>query len=335
MAKNAYNATNTRMHYDTGKSDADIHLEMYKGDVDTAFQYNAIFRALSAQRSTEGNSNNFRLDRLGTGTVKARKSGDTLEPTKIANDKVNILVGVSLYTQNTFDYMDTWTSPDRTAEIARNNGTKFAKLFDEAHIIQLIKASAKTAPTHLQGAFFDGIRGTVNLKANPASLAELEANAVALEAQHKAAVEVLITRDVPLQNMVTLVSPAVFSALTYHPRLLDKSFSDNNGDFGGRRVLRLNGLPIVENTCFPKETSAHPLTDVNTGADFNVSADEAKYEMLVFDKMDSLVTVTAKELHASTDDVDYLQTSFLTTVAMYTVGVRRFDKVAAIKVERA
>lgn len=57
--------------------------------------------------------------------------------------------------------------------------------------------------------------------------------------------------------------------------------------------------------------------------------------MLVFDKMDSLVTVTAKELHASTDDVDYLQTSFLTTVAMYTVGVRRFDKVAAIKVERA
>ena len=335
MANHTHADARTRIHWGKQTADSDIHLEYYSGLVDGKFQYNALFRMLSGQNSTIPDTNTYRIDRLGVGAVKARKSGETLEPTRIANSKLNITVGVSLYTQNVFDYMDVWTSPDRTAQIARDNGTLFAKLYDQAHIIQLIKARSWKAPAELKGAFHDGITGTVQLKAAPANIAEYEANAYALEAAHKAAVEELIRRDTPMDDLVTIVSPRIYSALTHHPKLIGKDFSEANGDFANRRVLKLNGVTIVESTAFPTEAiTNHVLTDTSTGSDFNVDADDIKHEMIVFSRSLSLVTVTAKELHSGATDKFEDQVSYLTTVCMYNVGVRRPDCVAALKVER-
>ena len=52
--------------------------------------------------------------------------------------------------------------------MGRNNGTSFAKAFDEAHIITLQKARSWTAPAHLKPAFNDGMSVAVTVKGGTA-----------------------------------------------------------------------------------------------------------------------------------------------------------------------
>lgn len=62
MADTIYAGNLTRPHWAGANSDTDIHLEVYQNEVDTAFQYSAIFTGLSAQRSTAERSNVYRID---------------------------------------------------------------------------------------------------------------------------------------------------------------------------------------------------------------------------------------------------------------------------------
>ena len=187
MANTAHAGNSTRIHWGGAASNTDIHLEVYKNQVDTAFQYNALFTHLSTQRTTVPNSNNYRIDRMGTSTVKSRTSGVALDDQRVASDKLNIIVEVVLYIRNPIDYQDDWTSPDRLTEMGQNNGSEFAGVFDEAHIIQLQKARSWVAPAHLKPAFNDGIEVAVALTKTATTQAALEANAIALEqAQYRA-----------------------------------------------------------------------------------------------------------------------------------------------------
>ena len=52
MADTAHAGNSTRIHWGGAASNTDIHLEVYKNQVDTAFQYNALFTNLSTQRTT-------------------------------------------------------------------------------------------------------------------------------------------------------------------------------------------------------------------------------------------------------------------------------------------
>lgn len=341
MANTAHAGNSTRIHWGGAASDTDIHLEVYKNQVDTAFQYNALFTHLSTQRTTVPNSNNYRIDRMGTSTVKSRTSGVALEDQRVASDKLNIIVEAVLYIRNPIDYQDDWTSPDRLTEMGQNNGSEFAGVFDEAHIIQLQKARSWVAPDHLKPAFNDGIEVAVNLAANATTQVALEANAIALEQAHKKAVETLITRKVPLSGMVTLVTPAVFSELTYHPKLLNADFSSNNGDFADRRVARMNGINIVECVEFPTTVGTalpgghHPLSTAANSYGFDATAADLKGEMIVFDKAKTLVTVEAKPFTSTFWDDKLNFSNVLDCYAMYTVGVRRPDTAAVVTVTRA
>ena len=341
MADTAHAGNSTRIHWGGAASNTDIHLEVYKNQVDTAFQYNALFTHLSTQRTTVPNSNNYRIDRMGTSTVKSRTSGVALEDQRVANDKLNIIVEVVLYIRNPIDYQDDWTAPDRLTEMGQNNGSEFAGVFDEAHIIQLQKARNWVAPAHLKPAFNDGIEVAVSLAANATTQAALEANAIALERAHKKAVETLITRKVPLSGMVTLVTPAVFSELTHHPKLLNADFTSNNGDFADRRVARINGINIVECVEFPNVVGTslagghHPLSTAANSYGFDATAADLKGEMIVFDKTKTLVTVEAKPFTSTFWDDKLNFSNVLDCYAMYTVGVRRPDTAAVVTVTRA
>ena len=341
MANTAHAGNSTRIHWGGAASNTDIHLEVYKNQVDTAFQYNALFTSLSTQRTTVPNSNNYRIDRMGTSTVKSRTSGVALEDQRVANDKLNIIVEVVLYIRNPIDYQDDWTSPDRLTEMGQNNGSEFAGVFDEAHIIQLQKARSWVAPAHLKPAFSDGIEVAVSLAANATTQTALEANAIALERAHKKAVETLIARKVPLGGMVTLVTPAVFSELTYHPKLLNADFSSNNGDFADRRVARINGINIVECVEFPTTVGTslpgghHQLSTAANSYGFDATAADLKGEMIVFDKTKTLVTVEAKPFTSTFWDDKLNFSNVLDCYAMYTVGVRRPDTAAVVTVTRA
>lgn len=332
MADTIYKDALTRPHWGGAASTDDIHLEIYQNEVDSRFQYQAIFLGLSSQRSVAERSNTIRIDRLGTSKVKGRQSGQALEPTPVRNDKLVITVDTVLYIRNPIDYQDDWTAPDFLSEMGQNNGSEFAETFDQAHIIQLIKGREWKAPEHLKPAFKDGIEIEVSIKPDAKTEAELEANGLMLNEAHKEGINELIKRKVPLMDMVTLVSPDVYSQILNNPKLMSREFGDTNLDgYKNRRVVVMNGIPIVECTEFP--TGA--ITDHPLGAQFNVTADEAKCQMITFSKSKTLVTVEAKPFTSRIWDDEREFCNVLDCYAMYTVGQRRPDTAVVTKITEA
>jgi hypothetical protein len=329
MANTAYFGNTTKVHMGGAGSDVDVHLEIYDGEVDTRFQYQAIFKSLSTQRSVNDKSNTYRIDRLNTSAVKGRTSGIALDSTRVTNDKLVMTVDTVLYIRNPIDYQDDWTSPDWLREMGQNNGSQFAETFDQAHLIQIIKGRTWTAPAHLKPAFSDGAEIVCNLLLTADTQAKKEANAVALAAAHKSAVDTLIKRKVPLSDIVTLMYTDEYSVLLEHPKLLNVSdYAGNEGNsYGERRVTRMNSLPIVENTEFPIAVNASHIL----GPNFNVVAADAACHVVVFSKSKTLVTVEAKPFTSRIWDDEREFCNVLDCYAMYTVGQRRPDTAVVIK----
>lgn len=325
MASTAYANNSTRAHWAGAASDTDVHLEVYKSEVDSRFEYQALFLGLSSQRSVQNQSNTYRIDRLNTSSVKGRTSGVALDPTPVRNDKMIIVVDTVLYIRNPIDYQDDWTAPDFLSEIGQNNGYEFAEIFDQAHLIQLIKGRSWTAPAHLKPAFSDGITISASLNAAPIGQQDREDDAMAINEAHRKGIDELIKRKVPLNDMVTLVSPEIYSKLLEHPKLFNRDFGNSNDDgFKQRRVVVMNGVPVVEAVEFP-DAGTHPL-----GSAYTVTADDARCRMVTFSKSKTLVTVEAQPFTARIWDDELNFANVLDCYAMYTVGNRRPDTAAVV-----
>jgi hypothetical protein len=326
MANTPYAGNSTRPMWGGANSDVDIHLEIYDNEIDSRFQYQALFLGLSTQRSVADRSNTYRIDRLNTSTVKGRQSGEALDPTAVRNDKMIIVVDTVLYIRNPIDYQDDWTAPDFLTEMGQNNGSEFAEIFDQAHLIQLIKGRNWAAPEFLKPAFHDGIEIACAQDSGDLDQSQLEANAYAINLAHKKGIDELIKRKVPLNDMVTLASTEIYSALLEHPKLFDRLFGDSNADgYKQRRVVVMNGIPVVECVEFPS-AGAHPL-----GSAYTVTADDEACRMVTFSKSKTLVTVEAQPFTSRIWDDKLNFSNVLDCYAMYTVGARRPDTAAVVK----
>lgn len=324
MANTAYTGNLTRPHWGGPNSDADIHLEVFDGALDSAFMYNAFFRSNSTFIAVNDRSNTARIDRLGSVTIKGRQSGVALDAQPIRNDKLVVVVDTVTYARTPVDYQDDWTAPDFLPTMGKNHGIEHAKLFDQSHIIQLQKSRKWIAPAHLAGAFYDGVEKTAAVV-----VGDDETTAKNIISAHAAGVQVLVERDLgqSLDEFITLVSPRVFNILLHDDRLMNVQFSSGNGDFAKRRVAYLNGTPIVESARFPKAV----ITNHVLGPSFNVDANDIACEVLIYHPNMSLVTVEAKA-HTTklwNDDLNF--SNVLDSFAMYTIGQRRPDTVVAIR----
>ena len=326
MADTPYNGNLTRPHWAGANSDVDVHLEVYQNEIDSRFQYQAMFTSLSSQRSVADRSNTYRIDRLNTSKVAGRTSGQALAPTPVRNDKLIITVDTVLYIRNPIDYQDDWTAPDFLTEMGQNNGSEFAEAFDQAHIIQLIKGRDWKAPTHLADAFGDGIEVECALTSGDLTQAELEGNAININLAHKAGVNELIKRKVPLADMVTICDVDIYSQLLEHPKLLNLDYGASNSDgYKERRVVKMNGIPVIEMTEFPAVAGAHAL-----GSAFTTTEDDVKCKMITFSKSKTLVTVEAKPFTSRIWDDELNFANVLDCYAMYTVGQRRPDTAVVV-----
>ena len=324
MADTPYVPNLTKPHWGGPNSDADIHLEVFDGALDTAFQYNAFFRSNSTFISVADRSNTARIDRLGTVVIKGRTSGVALESTAVKNDKLVIVVDTVTYARTPIDYQDDWTAPDFLPAIGKNHGTEHAKLFDTAHIIQLQKSRTWIAPAHLKPAFYDGFEKTAQLVTNDKS-----ASADAISAAHSSGIEELINRDLggSLNEFITLVSPRVFGILMESEKLVNVQYSDGNANYAQRRIAYLNGTRIVETARFPHAV----ITDHPLGVAFNVDAADIACEVLVYHPDMTLVTVEAKAHQSKVWNDDLNFANVLDSFAMYTIGQRRPDTAFAVR----
>lgn len=323
----AYNkAALTRDWYGGANADVDIHIEAYEGDVDGSFKVESLFRSmnLTTFKSVLNQSNTWRGDRIGAAVVKGRKSGETLGGERITNDKFIVTVDTTCFIRTYFDYQDDWTAPDFQAEYSAEHGTAHAKAFDQAHVIQLIKCGAFVAPAHLKGSFNNGISVTLT---GYAAQSDAELKAALIVKHHKAMLATFVKRDMgSLTELVTLMEPDCFNTLLDEKKLMNVDFADGGvgNNFAMRRVAWLNGTRVIETPRFPTAAiAAHIL-----GANFNVSAAEAKAIFIIFNPRKALVTVEAKTMTVRQwDDPKEFQ-SALDSYTMYTVGQKRPDCVA-------
>lgn len=334
MANTPYNATMSRAHWAGSNADLDIHLEAYEGDIEGSFRVESLFRSsgLTNFKTVAGRSNTWRGDRVGGATVKGRKAGEALDPTRIVNEKLLITVDTTSYIRTPIDYQDDWTAPDFQAEYSAEHGSAHAKAFDQAHLIQLIKAGSWVAPDSLKasGAFFDGISTTMTGYAAQTD-AELKANLIVKH--HKDALATFVKRDLggSLAEFVTLIEPDTFNVLLDHKKLMNVDFQGGNGDnnFAARRVGWLNGIRVIETPRFPTAAiAAHFL-----GPAFNVTADEAKARVVIFHPRKTLVTVEAQGMVARVWDDKENFANVLDSYTMYTVGLKRGDCVAVLSTD--
>ena len=334
MANTPYNATMSRAHWAGSNADLDIHLEAYEGDIEGSFRVESMFRSsgLTNFKTVAGRSNTWRGDRVGGATVKGRKAGEALDPTRIVNEKLLITVDTTSYIRTPIDYQDDWTAPDFQAEYSAEHGSAHAKAFDQAHLIQLIKAGTWVAPASLKasGAFFDGINITMT---GYAAQTDAELKADMIVKNHKDALATFVKRDLggSLAEFVTLIEPDTFNVLLDHKKLMNVDFQGGNGDnnFAARRVGWLNGIRVIETPRFPTSAiAAHFL-----GPAFNVTAAEAKARVVIFHPKKTLVTVEAQGMVARVWDDKGNFANVLDSYTMYTVGLKRGDCVAVLNTD--
>lgn len=334
MSDTPYNATMSRAHWGGTGADLDIHLEAYEGDIEGSFRVESLFRSsgLTNFKTVAGRTNTWRGDRVGGATVKGRKAGEALDSTRIVNEKLLITVDTTSYIRTPVDYQDDWTAPDFQSEYSAEHGTAHAKAFDQAHLIQLIKAGSWVAPASLKasGSFYDGILDEMT---GYAAETDAEAKADYIVQAHKNALATFVKRDLggSLGEFVTLIEPDTFNVLLDHAKLMNVEFQGGNGgnDFSQRRVAVLNGLHVIETPRFPTAAIASHFL----GPAFNVSATEANARMIVFHPRKTLVTVEAQSMVARVWDDKENFANVLDSYSMYTVGVKRGDAVAVISTD--
>lgn len=322
-----YVPNTTKPHWGGANSDIDQHLEKYDGWRDSRFLYTSQFVGLSNQKSVANETNVYRFDQLNTSEVLGRGAGEDIKAQAVTSDKVNVIVEMMMYIRNPIDYMHKWTAPDYLQDMARNNGSAFAKAFDEAHIITLLKARDYVAPAHLKPAFNDGVAVTVDIKGGTAlTTQDLEKNAEALYLAIGKIVTEMLNRDTPMEDMVCLLTVDMFEVLINHPKLINKDYVESNGDFARRRLVYAHGIPVVVNNAFPRTVKTnHILSTTQNKKAFDVTAEDLKGKIIVFDKNLSLVTVTAQPFTSRFWDNEDAMCNVLDCYSMWTVASRRQD----------
>lgn len=318
----------SRPHYAGKNADVDIHLEEHLGIVDKAFAYTSKFAPLMNIRTLRG-TNVARIDRIGNVKVGGRKSGEELAISRVVNDKWNLTVDTLLYLRHQFDNQDEWVSDlAMRKEVAELDGIELAKMFDQACLIAVAKAAALPAPTDLEDSFSPGILKQLTLTGTPAEKAEQ------LVRIHREVCEEFVDRDLGddlYSEGLTPVSAQVFSLLLEHGKLMNVEFQGVGGavnDYARARVAILNGVRVLETPRFARAAiTGHPL-----GSAFNVSAAEAKRQMLVFIPSKTLITAQVQPVTAKFWEWEEKFSWVLDTFQMYNIGARRPDTAAAVEI---
>jgi hypothetical protein len=324
----------TRPQWGGANSDVDIHIEEHLGIVDGVFETSSKLAPYTNIRTLRG-TNTARIDRIGNVDVSGRKSGEDLVISQVRSDKAILTVDTLLYTRHQFDNFDEWTSSiDIRKEVGRADGIALAKQFDVACLTQAMKCADFEAPTHLAGAFYDGIEETVTISGLPANG---EADADLLVRAHRASIEELINRDLGdavMAEGVTFVSPWVFTILLDHKKLQNVEFQGGGvgvgNNFAAGRIAVLNGIRIVETPRIPQAA----VTSSPLGSEFHLTAAQVLRQMITIIPSMSLYAAQVHPLDGKYWEWEEKFSWVLDTFQSYNIGQRRPDSVATVAITR-
>lgn len=270
------NITNSghRLGQDTGKVNP-LHIDQYGGAVESQFVKSSIMREYFTLKRIVG-TDTVTNDRIGKTSLQAVVEG--VRPSSAAPTFDNISVKVDtvvLARSNVALLHDFQAHYDVRAAVGMEHGKEIGKFFDEAFLIQGIKAAMITVGTGAgETPAPDGFQsGTV---ITLAAISD-ENDPDKLQRAVEDACASIEKKDVDLDGAVMFVPVDQYYVLLRNDKLISGDYSTGNGDYAQGTVLRSNGVRIVKTNRIPSAAKAnHFLSNGGNGNAYDVSAAEAK-----------------------------------------------------------
>ena len=259
-----------------------LHVEQYGGVVEKQIVKSSFMRQFVNIKSVKG-TDVITNNRMGKTSLQAVRKGIRPEGNGVDFDNVSVKVDTVILARNQVALLDDFqASFDVRKEVGEDHGKEIGKFFDEAFIIQGIKASlinavdADGSPVAGQIAQRQpdgwGTGNTIDLASEGD---DLDPDKLELAIQDM--VESIETQDVDIEGGVLLVSPKHYNVLLRNEKLISADYSNGNGDYSKGVVLKAMGLRIMKTNRIPKATiTGHKLSNDGNGNAYDVSADEAK-----------------------------------------------------------
>ena len=285
-----------------------LYQEQYGGEVEKRFLKASFMRQFFQFKSIRG-TDTLTNDRMGFSALQKVTRGIRPHDNSVTFDNISVKVDtIVLARTNSFLLEEFQSSLDVRKEVGTEHGREIGKFFDEAFIVQGIKACQITnrVPTKSDpatdvvdgyadvGGWEDVITagtgtpaasGDVVIRTAPEGFqgsttvqlgtAADELDPVALELAIQDMCQGIEEKDVDINEGVILVRPAQYYVLLKNDKLLNADFSDMNGDYAQGMILKSNGVRIQTTNRFPKAAdidATHYLSNAGNNNAYDVSA---------------------------------------------------------------
>lgn len=299
-------------------------IEQYGGAVDTQFAKSSMMRNLFNVMPVLGTDTKI-IRRVGRTTLSTITPGVRPAASKTNFGRTGVTVDtVVLARDNRSLLNELQVDFNARAELGRDHGRELGKFFDEAFLIQGIKGAALSAPAGLNGAIGAGKVETLAAPGdeNDPDLLYKKIETVLVRMQEE---------DIDTEECVIFVRPTQYAVLTNNDKLVDRDFSDGNGNFALGKVRTAFGSPILPTARIPQAAiTGHKLSNQDNGMAYDLTAAEAKVAAVILHPWSLL----AGETIPLTSDVFYSDVEkqwFIDSMMAFAVSNRRPDVCGLVK----
>lgn len=254
---------------------SDEMIEEYAGTVDSQFSASSIMRRFYKVKPVRGTDTLINR-RVGRTKLKALTPGVRPDAEATQFGRASLTVDTVVLARDNRSMLNEFqTDFDARRELGEDHGKELAKFFDEAFLIQAIKASKMAAPTGLNGAIGAGKNVTLGLAGDENDPDKLADAITSLLVQME-------EEDIDISECAVLIRPTEYKTLNDHDKLGNDDFSNGNSHYALGKVKDIYGCPIVKTNRIPKVAiTGHLLSNADNGNAYDVTAAEAKAKAVI------------------------------------------------------
>jgi hypothetical protein len=282
----AYVEPGKQFQQGTGSTVNPLHIEQYGGAVETRFVKASFMRQYADIKTVRG-TDTVTNDRMGKTSIQAVAKGVRPEGGGVDFDNVSVKVDTIILARNNVALLDEFQQHfDTRVSLGEDHGKEIGKFFDEAFIIQSIKAAMINAEDHRGNATSDATvqrlpegwgHGTVIDLASSGDEEDPDKLLRAIEDM----MEGIELQDVEAEGGVLLMNATQYNTLLRNDKLINADYSLGNGDYAKGMVLQANGVRVVKTNRIPKAAiSGHYLSNAGNNNAYDVSSAEAKTKVI-------------------------------------------------------
>jgi hypothetical protein len=258
-----------------------LYIEEYGGEVESQIIKTSVMKQFVNMKTVRG-TDTVTNDRIGSTSLQAVTPGVRPEPGVAEFDNVSVKVDTIILARNNVHLLDDFQNHYNVrAELGMDHGKIIGRFFDEAMLIQGVKAAriVKGDGTGGTTKLPEGWKGGVQIDLG---LAGDEIDPDKLQRGIEDMCESIETNDVEIEGAVLFVNPTQYYVLMRNDKLINDQFATGNGNYAQGTVLKSCGLPIFKTNRLPQEAIVgHYLSNAGNSSAYDVSAAEAKVVALM------------------------------------------------------